>query len=144
MKAWAQAVNLDGTVIVLHSGNYELVCIRHRKSQTLYVSDVIEPPKCKNPGYGKLHVGIYIAAIQDTMDRKQQPQPKRPGDSGDLLFSDKDQDDKKGSGRGRKDGRGHPRGSKRSGGHGLDKSGVFQGSAGKSGHTDGEMEVRWP
>jgi hypothetical protein len=119
------------------------VCIRHRKSQTLYVSDVIEPPTCTNPGYGKLHIGIYLAAIQDTIDRKLQSQPKHPGDSGDLLSGDKDQDYKKGSGRGRKDGRGRP-GGERGGGRGLDKSGVFQGSARKSGPTDGELEVGWP
>ncbi len=77
------------------------------------------------------------------MDRKQQPQPKGPGDSGDLLGGDKDRNNKKGSGSGHKDSHGHP-GGKRSGGRGLEKSGVFQGSAGKSGPTDGELEVGWP
>lgn len=100
-----------------------------------------------NPGYGKLHVGIYLAAIQDAMDRKQQPQPKRPGDSGDLIGGDKDQDDKSDSGSGPEDGRGH-RGGKRTGGHGLGKSGGIQGSAGKSGPTDEDelvaIEVGWP
>jgi hypothetical protein len=57
-KAWAQAVRVDGSVIVLHSGNHELVCIRHRTTQTLYVSDLIGPHKCVNPGYGKLQVGV--------------------------------------------------------------------------------------
>ena len=75
-KAWAQAVKVDGTIIVLHSGNYEVVGLRHRDSQTLYVSDLIEPPTCRNPGYGKLHVGIYVAGVQDTIDRKKQaPRP---------------------------------------------------------------------
>ncbi len=67
MQAWAHAVRVDGTIIVLNSGNQELVCVRHRRSQTLYVSDTIEPSECSNPGYGKLHVGIYVAAIQDMM-----------------------------------------------------------------------------
>jgi hypothetical protein len=53
------------------------VCVRHRLSQTLYVSDVIEPPTCKNPAYGKLQVGIYIAAIQDAINRKKQ-EPLQP------------------------------------------------------------------
>ncbi|KIM88062.1 hypothetical protein PILCRDRAFT_63060 [Piloderma croceum F 1598] len=75
-QAWAQAVRVDGTIIILHSGNHELVCVRHRKSQTLYVSDLIEPPTCKDPGYGKLQVGIYLAAIQDMMDRTKQRLPK--------------------------------------------------------------------
>src|ERR1700722_4056042 len=65
-KAWTQAVQNDTTLIVIHSGNYEVIGIRHRASQTLYISDVIEPPTCSNPAYGKLHTGIYIAAIQDT------------------------------------------------------------------------------
>ena len=37
LQAWAQATRVDGTVIVLYSGNHELVCVRHRASQTLYV-----------------------------------------------------------------------------------------------------------
>ncbi|KAM6503004.1 hypothetical protein JOM56_002981 [Amanita muscaria] len=90
-QAWAQAVRVDGTVIVLHSGNHELVCLRHRESQTLYVSNVIEPPTCVEPGYGKLHVGVYIAVIEDAIDRWQQQQqsstsqPKPPGDGGNSI-----------------------------------------------------------
>jgi len=52
--------------------------LRHRGSQTLYVSDLIEPSKCTNPGYGKLHVGIYVAGIQDAIDRKKQQLPAQP------------------------------------------------------------------
>jgi len=33
--AWAQAVRVDGTIIVLHSGNHELVCVRIENSDTL-------------------------------------------------------------------------------------------------------------
>lgn len=61
----------DSTIIVLHSGNHEFVCIRHRESQTLYISDIIHPPTCKAPAYGKLHVGIYIAAVQDAILRME-------------------------------------------------------------------------
>jgi hypothetical protein len=67
-----QAVLADVTIIILHAGNAELICIRHRRTQTLYVTGVIEPPNCRNPGYGKLHVGIYIAAIRDATDRLNQ------------------------------------------------------------------------
>ena len=56
----------------MHSGNHEIIGIRHRKTQTLYISDVIEPHSCSNPAYGKLQVGIYIAAIQETIDRATQ------------------------------------------------------------------------
>ena len=86
-QAWVHAVRVDGTLIILHSGNYELVCVRDRRSQTLYVSDVIEPPTY--PDYGKLHIGIYIAAIQETIDRKKQ-QLKSFGDGDDLSGRGKD------------------------------------------------------
>ena len=58
--------------MVLHSGNHEIVGIRHRETQTLYISHVIEPHSCSNPAYGKIQVGIYIAAIQETIDRARQ------------------------------------------------------------------------
>jgi hypothetical protein len=74
------------------------MCVCHRASQTLYVLDVIELPMCVNPGYGKLHVDIYIAAIQDMMDRQQQQlsnvtHPEPSGDGGDLIGGDDDQND---------------------------------------------------
>src|ERR1700733_11570112 len=72
MKSWAQAVRTNSTILVLHSGNHEIIGIRHRKSQTLYISNVIEPHSCSNPAYGKIQVGVYIAAIQDTIDRATQ------------------------------------------------------------------------
>ena len=136
MQAWAQAVRVDGTVIVLHSGNHELVCLRHRQSQTLYVSDLIVPSTCSDPGYGKLHVGIYIAAIQDMMDRWQQRAESGDGgdggggdgggdgeagddggDGGGDGGEDQDgQDQSRGSGgRGRRRGRGRGRGKGRGG-----------------------------
>ena len=58
--------------MVLHSGNHEIVGIRHRETQTLYISHVIEPHSCSDPAYGKIQVGIYIAAIQETIDRTKQ------------------------------------------------------------------------
>jgi hypothetical protein len=58
--------------MVLHSGNHEIIGIRHRTSQTLHISHVIEPHSCSNPAYGKIQVGTYIAAIQETIDRAKQ------------------------------------------------------------------------
>ena len=58
--------------MVLHSGNHEIIGIRHRETQTLYISHVIEPHSCSNPAYGKIQVGIYIAAIRETIDRERQ------------------------------------------------------------------------
>ena len=59
------------------------MCLRRRDSQTLYVSDLIEPSTCKNPGYGKLQVGVYVAAVRDAMIRRKQhldamPQTESP------------------------------------------------------------------
>jgi hypothetical protein len=92
-------VRVDGTAIILHSGNYELICLRHQATQTLYVSDLIEPPKCQDPGYEKLCVGIYVAAIQDMMNRWKQrlqtPQPKSPeDDDDDPVSGDNDKDNR--------------------------------------------------
>jgi hypothetical protein len=51
------------------------------------VSDVIEPPTCKDPGYGKLQVGIYVAAIQDMMDRtKQRLQRSQPKSHDGIIL----------------------------------------------------------
>lgn len=145
MQAWAQAVRVDGTVIVLHSGNQELVCVRHRRSQTLYVSGVIEPSECSNPGYGKLHVGIYIAAIQDAMDRWQQKvsESKHRGDGGETSGSE-DQDDQDRN-RGFESGREDSHGLRRSRRSGRGEHSGLQSSAGRKGPTDNELvaiEVR--
>jgi len=127
-KAWAHAVKVDGTIIVLHSGNHELICLRHRGSQTLYVSDLIEPSDCTNPGYGKLHVGIYVAGIQDAIDRKKQ-QPRvqpPPGSLNDGADDSADGDTRKDNQRddpGRPPKGNHPKGSKGGRGQGGSQSG---------------------
>ena len=141
IQAWAQAVHVDGTVIVIHSGNQELVCLRHRGSQTLYVSDIIVPSACVDPGYGKLHVGIYVAAIQDMMDRWwQKPSgSKVPDGGGDLTSGDKDQDNQdynRGSGSGQKEGQGPCRSKRRHGHHGRP-----QDSVGRKGMADDELAI---
>jgi hypothetical protein len=55
----------------LHSGNHEIIGIRHRGTQTLHISNLIVPHNCV-PSYGKIHVGLYIAAIRDAVDRVKQ------------------------------------------------------------------------
>ena len=95
-KAWTQAVKVDGTVIVLNSGNYELVCLHHRETKTLYVSDLIEPPNCSDPGYGKLHVGIYAAAVQYAIDRMGQPPPSQSPDNGGTSGDGPEEDQHRG------------------------------------------------
>lgn len=127
-------MRVDGTVIILHSGNHELVCLHHRDSQTLYVSDVIEPPTCANPGYGKLHVSIYLAAIQDTIDRQKQlhasPLPIPPSDDDDSIGGDKDDEDQNDSNTG---GHGHRGGSRSGGSHGAGSRGGSRGGGSRGG-----------
>ncbi|RDB15896.1 hypothetical protein Hypma_003546 [Hypsizygus marmoreus] len=67
--SWARAVRSDTTIILFHCGNFERIGIRHRESQTLYLSNLIDVPHDTNPARGKLHVGLYMAAYLDTMDR---------------------------------------------------------------------------
>ncbi len=62
-------VKNDATFIVLNSGNLEVIAVRNRANQTLYLSDIIATTK---PGYFQIHVGLCIAAIQDARDRAAQ------------------------------------------------------------------------
>ena len=59
--------------MVINSGNYEFIGIRDRKSQTLYISDLIQP---HSPPYGyfygQIHIGLYVCAMQDVIKRAQQ------------------------------------------------------------------------
>ncbi|RDB15897.1 MAP kinase kinase MKK1/SSP32 [Hypsizygus marmoreus] len=66
---WVRAVCSDTTIILFHCGNFERIGIRHRNSQTLYLSDLIDVVHDTDPARGKLHVGLYMAAYLDTMDR---------------------------------------------------------------------------
>jgi hypothetical protein len=66
MQTWAEAVNHDTTFVVINAGNIEIIGKRDRATQTLYVSNVIDVTACD---YGKLHTGLYIAAIRDAHDR---------------------------------------------------------------------------
>jgi len=68
-EAWSQGVHAQSTIVVIHSGNYEYVCVRHRATQTLYISDILHVPYLREPGYGKVQVGIYIAAVDDAFGR---------------------------------------------------------------------------
>ena len=146
LQAWGQATRADGTLIVLHSGNHELVCIRHRASQTLYVSEVIEPHKCSEPGYGEILAGIYVAAVQDAVDRMQQELPPVSQSSSPVSqlsrLPDDGGDKDQGSGSKRRGSPelGHHEGrSKRV--RGMETRGGLQGSAGGEGLTDDELEV---
>ena len=59
-------------VYQFHCGNYHRIGFRHRETQTLYLSDLIDVKHCKDPAYGKLQVGLYSATIQDAKERLTQ------------------------------------------------------------------------
>ncbi|TDL16196.1 hypothetical protein BD410DRAFT_902176 [Rickenella mellea] len=66
-QAWVQAVFHDASLILMSTGNYEFIGIRDRKTQTLYISDLIIPSEYD--AYLKLHTGFYITAIEDMLAR---------------------------------------------------------------------------
>ncbi|KAF9464919.1 hypothetical protein BDZ94DRAFT_1307629 [Collybia nuda] len=76
--AWLRAVYRDSTFIIFHCGTLERIALRHRGTQTLYISDLIDVAHCKNPGYGKLHIGLYMAIMYDVLDRTQQRPEEEP------------------------------------------------------------------
>lgn len=131
---WAEAVRVDATLLVLNLGNCECVAVRHRESRTLFISDIYQPHALKNPGYGKLHIGIYIAAVKDALDRFQKlseapsSQPFEDhndgGDRGDSDDENAKGRDKKGKGRaqGGIKGKGRGGGSSKKRGPGRGKS----------------------
>ena len=94
LQAWAQAVRHDSTLIILHSGNHEFVGIRHRKTQTLYLSKMIDVVNDNSPAYGKLHVGIYIAALRDAIDRVSQLSgaPGHPSDVASIAVDEENEE----------------------------------------------------
>ncbi|KAF8651018.1 hypothetical protein AX16_004952 [Volvariella volvacea WC 439] len=69
-RGWIHAVREDSTFLIFHCGRYERIGIRHRATQTLYLSDVIDTTKFDL--YGKLQIGLYIAIIQDAMSRSDE------------------------------------------------------------------------
>jgi hypothetical protein len=69
-KTWAQAVRSDATLLVVSSGNFEFIGVRHRESQTLYLSPLIDVQNTST--YAKLHTGLYLAAFRDVVSRAVQ------------------------------------------------------------------------
>lgn len=66
--------------MVVNAGKYEFIGIRHRESQSLYITDVFKPNKPGGGvGYGEIHVGIYISALLETIEReKEKTRPSQP------------------------------------------------------------------
>ncbi|KAG6907647.1 hypothetical protein DXG01_008097 [Tephrocybe rancida] len=70
--AWARAVEVDSSFIILHCGTFERILFRHRSSQTLFVSELIDVMTCKDPQYGEIQLGLYLSIITDALDRMLQ------------------------------------------------------------------------
>ncbi|KDR71713.1 hypothetical protein GALMADRAFT_253434 [Galerina marginata CBS 339.88] len=70
-RAWTKASTYDSTFIILNCGRYERIGIRHRASQTLYLSGVIDTINTRDPRYRKLHLGLHIAILKDAIERQE-------------------------------------------------------------------------
>jgi hypothetical protein len=99
----------------------------------LFVSDIYQPHALKNPGYGKLHIGIYIAAVKDALDRFQKlseaPSSQPFEDDNDSGEDRGDRDDENAKGRDKK-GKGRDQGGRkgrRRGGESPKKRGPDRG-----------------
>ncbi|KAK0447980.1 hypothetical protein EV421DRAFT_1900644 [Armillaria borealis] len=68
-RAWARAVHSDSTFIIFDCGSFLRVGIRRRKTQTLYISELVDVQNCSNPPFGKLMVAINAAILRDAVDR---------------------------------------------------------------------------
>ncbi len=68
---WAKAVAVDATFITLTGGNLEIICLRVRATQTLYISKVlcVDRQPFPSPTHLALHTAIDIAAFNDAVSR---------------------------------------------------------------------------
>ena len=57
----------DATLIVFNCGNYERIGFRHRGSQTLFLSNLINVSAGSN--YGQIQIGLYMTILRDALDR---------------------------------------------------------------------------
>jgi hypothetical protein len=69
LQAWTWSVRKDSTFIIFNCGNFERIGFRHRASQTLFLSELIDVSNFKDPGYGRLHIGLYMSILHDAMER---------------------------------------------------------------------------
>ena len=59
----------DATLIIFHCGNCERIGYRHRSSQTLFLSDLIDVSAGSKPHYGQLQIGLYMIILRDALER---------------------------------------------------------------------------
>ncbi|KAF8901769.1 hypothetical protein CPB85DRAFT_1323037 [Mucidula mucida] len=68
-KAWVTAVKVDASTLIFDCGNFVRIGVRHRETQTLYLSDMIDIRSCKEPSYGGLMVALDMAVTFDALQR---------------------------------------------------------------------------
>lgn len=72
-QTWAELVYNDATFLVLSSGNYEIICMRHRASQTLYFSPLLSATSEDDPiPHNGIVTSLMMVAYRDAVDRARQ------------------------------------------------------------------------
>ncbi|KAF8878507.1 hypothetical protein CPB85DRAFT_1443354 [Mucidula mucida] len=81
-RAWVKAVRFDVSVILFDCGNFLRIGIRHRETQTLYLSSLID---VGNPDseYGRLMLGLHFCIVHDVLARLPHAHPSA-GDERNL------------------------------------------------------------
>lgn len=71
VKFWAKAVDAEATCMILTSGTEEVICIRERESQTLWMSETLSVSRTggSDPTYAKLHSAINMVGLKDAYGR---------------------------------------------------------------------------
>lgn len=83
---------MDGTVIMLYSGNFAFFAIRHRQSRTLFLSQLIDTRE-SDPPFMRVAVGAVLAAYDDAVDRVSTPATDSSETHGSLASDDVEDDD---------------------------------------------------
>ncbi|KAF8890237.1 hypothetical protein CPB85DRAFT_1441245 [Mucidula mucida] len=68
-KAWIDAVKTDSSMIVFDCGHFIRLGVRHRRLQTLFLSELIDIRHCYAPAYGRLWTSMHVAVVYDALQR---------------------------------------------------------------------------
>ncbi|KAF9018915.1 hypothetical protein BDZ89DRAFT_1139659 [Hymenopellis radicata] len=68
-KVWTKLVSINGTFAIISDGNWEIICMRRRKSRTMFLSRALSVARSASdrtmPSHMKVRVGVNIAATLD-------------------------------------------------------------------------------
>ncbi|KAG6827945.1 hypothetical protein H0H87_003310 [Tephrocybe sp. NHM501043] len=68
-QLWAEMLKNDVTFACLNAGIYEMIVMRDRASNVLYLSELL---RTDEPGLGKRHTGLFISMLRDAKQRSSQ------------------------------------------------------------------------